>query len=350
MPTSDFLSPMTDWYQANIAVSQIWGLIGFVTALLLASVVFYVVFRTITKVVSACSNWMASRRRKSQQGYGIGISPLKGPKGKAQTKALMTALNDHLADFSFGAPFEILKAPAPRAKGAKGLRADATLWLERASTDLVLWGGRSGKKVDSMDVEVLSLEGSLAPREAVHSEGKMPLITDANRITTGPVAAYLVARALQPGLATAASFKAEKLAPVAETLFMCLQDRENLPERTQLTLETDYCAMGLHIGGQEHFLRVAELRRKRLSGDQALAYDVEVPARIDLGRALLGLSNIKFDPVRVREAMDHLKAAIDLLRTDPNIRLAQATSNAVQRGQAMLENRKRFSVTGGAGV
>ena len=350
MPTSNLINQVTDWYQTNIAVSQIWGVIGFITSLLVALFAVYLVVRALFKTVGAISNWMASRRRKSQQGYGIGISPLKGPQGKAQTKALMAELNDHLAAFSFGAPFEVLRAPTLRAQGSKGLRAHATQWLETASTDLILWGGRESGKLSPLEVEVLSLEGSLSPREAVHSEGMMPVITPANRETTGLVAAYLIARALQPGLATAAAFKKEKLAPVADILFTCLQDRENLPERTQLTLETDYCAMALHIGGQEHLLRVADMRRERLSGTETLSFDIEVPARVDLGRALLGLSNIKFDPVRVREAMDHLKVAIELLRADPNIRLAQATSAAVQQGQAMLENRKRFSVTGGNGI
>ncbi len=73
-------------------------------------------------------------------------------------------------------------------------------------------------------------------------------------------------------------------------------------------------------------------------------------ARIDLGRALLGLAAINFDPVRVREAMDHLKIAVDMLKSDEVLQLAQITNQAVQQGQAMLANRKRFSVTGGSTI
>ena len=48
--------------------------------------------------------------------------------------------------------------------------------------------------------------------------------------------------------------------------------------------------------------------------------------------------------------MDHLKVAVERLKSDQVLRLAQATNQAVQQGQAMLANRKRFSVTGGSTI
>ncbi|MEL6860293.1 MAG: hypothetical protein AAGL11_00515, partial [Pseudomonadota bacterium] len=184
----------------------------------------------------------------------------------------------------------------------------------------------------------------------MHLEGFFPEITAASEATTSRVAAYLVARALQPGLADGTAFKADKLAPVADILLECLGEQEALPSRTALTLETDYASMALHIGGEAHLKRVAELRRKRLSSETQLVPSHAIQARIDLGRALLGLSEINFDPVRVREAMDHLKVAVDLLKADPVLRVAQATNRAVQQGQTMLGNRKRFSVTSGSTI
>ena len=154
---------------------------------------------------------------------------------------------------------------------------------------------------------------------------------------------------LQPGLSDGSAFKAEKLAPVADILVTCLQDRDALPARTQLTLETDYCSMALHLGGEQHLTRVTEMRRRRIASDENLQAAHEIQARIDLGRALLALSDINFDPVRIREAMDHLKIAVDRLKAPIlfcNSR--RLPSQAVQQGQAMLSNRKRFSVTGGS--
>ena len=48
--------------------------------------------------------------------------------------------------------------------------------------------------------------------------------------------------------------------------------------------------------------------------------------------------------------MDQLQLAVERLKTDPIMRLAQATNQAVQQGQTMLANRQRFSVTGGSNV
>ncbi len=293
---------------------------------------------------------LASRKRRSTQGFGIAVAPIVGPKGGGQTKAIIDALEAHLGLFVFGTPVEIVRAPRMRAKGAKGLRAAAITYLEKSSTDLVLWGLRQSGKSEPSSVEILSCGGSLAPVDAMHLEGFFPEITPANADTTSRVTAYLVARALQPGLADGSAYKAEKLAPVADLLLECLDNQDALPERTALTLETDYASMALHIGGEAHLKRVADLRRKRLSSETQLVPAHALQARIDLGRALLGLSEIHFDPVRVREAMDHLKVAVELLKADPVLQLAQATNLAVQKGQTMLGNRKRFSVTSGSTI
>ena len=45
---------------------------------------------------------------------------------------------------------------------------------------------------------------------------------------------------------------------------------------------------------------------------------------------------------------NHLKIAVERLKVDPILQLAQATNQAVLQGQEMLSNRKRFSVTGGS--
>ena len=178
----------------------------------------------------------------------------------------------------------------------------------------------------------------------------LPLITKENEDTTARTVAYLIARALQPGLSDGPAFRADKLAPVAAIIMTCLEDENALPARTRKTLETDYCSMALALNEETHLTRVVELRRRRLAGEEALVPTEEVQARIDLGRALLLLSNNSFDPVRVREAMDHLKVAVERLKVDPALRLAQQTNQAVQQGQAMLSNRKRFSVTGGSTI
>ena len=343
-------SPLIEWFNTYVSGSVIWSGLGLVTALLAVLVLIYFMIKAFAGLVTTISTALASRKRRSTQGFGIAIAPVIGPGGAKQTKAVIAALEDHLALFTFGSPFEIVRAPRIRAKGAKGLRASATTWLEKSSTDLILWGHRKRGKAAPTQVEVLSLGGSLKPDDAMHSEGLLPFIDKANPDTASKAVAYLVARALQPGLADGTAFRAEKLEPVAAILIDCLQDSGALPERTQLTLETDYCSMALALGGAEHLTRVVESRRRRLAGEAPLLPAFEIQARIDLGRALLRQAQTNFDPIRVREAMDHLKVAVDRLKVDPILQLAQATNQAVQQGQAMLANRKRFSVTGGSTI
>lgn len=342
------ISTLTEWFTTTIAGSSIWSGIGLAAATLAALYVVFLLFKGAAAVFAALSTMLASRKRRSTQGFGIAIAPIIGPSGTRQTKAVIAALDAHLELFTFGSPFEIVRAPRLRAKGAKGLRAAATNWLEKSSTDLVLWGYRERGKDQPSRVEVLSLGGSLPPSDAMHSEGLLPLIDKSNQETTSRIVAYLVARALQPGLGDGTAFRAEKLEPVAAILTECLENRDVLPERTQLTLETDYCSMALALATDEHLGRVIEYRRRRLAAEEPLQPAYEVQARIDLGRALLQQSQTNFDPLLVREAMDHLKLAVERLKVDPVLQLAQATNQAVQQGQAMLANRKRFSVTGGS--
>lgn len=342
------LTPLLDWFNTNIVGSLIWSSLGLAAAITFGLAILYIAIKAFIGLIGRVSVTLASRKRRSTQGFGIAIAPIVGPQGAAQTKHIIAALEQHLELFTFGSPFEIVRAPRIRPRGATGLRAAGITWLEKSSTDLVLWGHRKRGKSAATQVEVLSLGGSLKPNDAMHSEGLLPTIDSTNQDTTARTVAYLVARALQPGLADGTAFRAEKLEPVAQILMDCLDRPDGLPERTQLTLETDYCSMALALGTPDHLTRVIEYRRKRLATDQTMLPAFEIQARIDLGRALLNQARSQFDPVRVREAMDHLKLAVERLKTDPILQLAQATNQAVLQGQEMLSNRKRFSVTGGS--
>ena len=344
------LAPLINWFETSIVGSPLWSGLGLFAVALLGMVILWAVVKLAIGAVRSIFEMLSSRKRRSTQGFGIAVAPIVGPGGGNQTKAVMAALKEHLGLFTFGSPFEIVKAPRIRSRGAKGLRASAIRYMERSSTDLILWGARTRRKQDSSEIEILSCAGSLAPADAMHFEGLFPRLTPQNQDTTSRVAAYLVARALQPGLSDGSAFKAEKLEPVADILVACLENPDGIQERTRQTLEHDYSSMALNIGGEAHLMRVAKLRRESLSSDNKLPPSFEVHARIDLGRALLGLADLNFDPVRVREAMDHLKVAVEMLKSDEVLQLAQVTNQAVQQGQTMLANRKRFSVTGGSTI
>ena len=347
MPGNDFTTRLIDWFNQTIAGSPLWAGAGLAAAAIVALFLVWLVLRFVFRVARSIGHAMAGRKRRHTQGYGLGVAPFVGAKGNAMAKALRVALQEEMKHFSFGAPYEVIKAIAPKATKKLGLRDVARKWLTRASADLIVWGYRERGPKAPLVLDILSCEGSLSPAEAQQTRVYLPHDYAKTSETVRRAGAYLVARALQPGLARATAFRAEKLAPVAEILADILAHPGSLPAQTLSMLETDYCAMALHIGSDSGLEQVAKLRRKRLSDGAVPDTETQIAARIDLGRALLGISAKAFDPARVREAMDHLKAAVELLKLNPTIQLANHTTNAVQKGQAMLSARRRFSVTSG---
>ncbi|MEO0550473.1 MAG: hypothetical protein AAFZ91_11185 [Pseudomonadota bacterium] len=347
MPTDLTLSGLSDWFTQHIAQSAIWSGIGLAACVIAAVFLLVWIVRQSYRVFRSLARLLAKRRRRDAQGYGLSLAPLAGARGAKTTAALMASLESDLSEFCFGAPYEIVRAPAPKATAKLGLRDVARRWLASSATDVMVWGHRDSGKLAPFKLDILSREGSLSPEEAVYSRVLLPenYARGSDAIRTCGV--YLIARALLPGLAQATAFRAEKLVPVAAHLASFLQEADALPDETALLIERDYCAMALHIGTPEHLQAVVALRTRRLGATGHLVTAEQISARIDLGRALLAMSETNFDPKRIRTAMDHLKIAVDLLRADPSIKLATDTSAAVQKAQAMLSARRRFSVTGG---
>ncbi|GAB5457864.1 MAG: hypothetical protein Hens3KO_08940 [Henriciella sp.] len=350
MPDLTFATPLIDLFNKFVAGSPIWAGIGLAATIVAAMVILWISLRLILGVFGSFAALLARRKRRQTPGYVLGVARFNGGRGKATTKALITTLKNDLNLFSFGAQFEVIEAPTPKATKRLGLRDVARGWLKKASGDLIVWGHRdSGPKAGFL-IDILSCEGSLTPAEATQTRVQLPRDYAKSTPLVRRAGAYLVARALLPGLSRGTAFKPEKLLPVADFLAELLTEPGSLSEQTIGLLETDYCAMALHIGTDEHLHRIVTLRRQRLLAERPLETETLIAARIDLGSALLALAGQNFDPTQVREAMDHLKIAIDLLRENPTIQLAGQTSNAVQQGQAMLQARQRFSVTGGSGI
>lgn len=350
MAPSVVFNNLVDQFNTLIGTSPIWSAVGFVAAIFVTLYICWKILSVLFGVFGRLRTSLDGRRRQNSQGYGISLAPLGGKKGAATTKALMTALRDHMGQFCFGAPFEVIKAPKFESSGKGGLRERARSWLSTSSTDVVAWGYRPNGKARPFQIDVLSCQGSLSPIEAVESTIEIPENFAKSPELVRVTAAYLFARALQPGLARATAFRAEKLEPVAQVVENCLSQADALSPKTVMTLENDFCAMALHIGEQAYLDRVIMLRRARLLNLDEVDTESKIAARIDLGRALLGVSTTTFDPARVREAMDHLKIAVELLKLNPVLILASQTGAAVQQGQSMLAARRRFSVTGGSGI
>ena len=350
MPSTEITSRLADIYAQLIGSSALWPAVGLAATALVGLLVIALIARLAFGVIARIADAVSSRKRRQTQGYCIGVAPFAGRKGRVASAVLIESLREDLKHFSFGAPYEVVSAPIPRATRTIGMRDIARRWLSRSSAEVMVWGHKDGKSTAPIKLDILSCQGSLTPREAKHSRVQLPANFARGNEAVHRAGVYLIARALQPGLAIATAFRPERLAPVADILTEILANPDSLPDDTQLLLETDYCAMALHIGAEDGIDRVISMRRRRLSRPDVIDTEAQIAARIDLGRALLAKSEKSFDPVRVREAMDHLKIAVELLKLNPTIQLATHTSNAVQAGQRMLQNRQRFSVTGGSSI
>jgi len=343
MPTQG----LADWYGQTIATSSLWATIGFTAALIVLALVLWITVSIVWRQISRMTQAIRRKKRQDAQGYFVAIAPIKGSKGKASSRALMDNLQRHIANFSFGAPIEVVSAPNPRVTAKFGKRDAARNWLRDNGCDLIAWGHREGGKVSPIILDVLSRQGSLTAKEAKYHRIALPPRLDDATETEQIAAAYMLARALQPGLADATSFRPEKLHGAAKVLSKCIAAPDDLPEETLSVMETDYCTMALHLGDDAHLEEVVRLRRARLGRDEEDNTQTKIVTRINLGQALIKLCETQFDVARMREGMDHLKIAIDLLRDNPTLQLATQATLTAQQGQSMLQARSRFSVMGG---
>ncbi|MEM1087204.1 MAG: hypothetical protein AAGH90_05700 [Pseudomonadota bacterium] len=294
-------------------------------------------------------SWASRRqKRKNAHGFGIIVSALSGPKSKQVTDALVLILEKHIGAFTFGGSYDVIPTPALRAKGSMGLRDMAQKRQDELSGTLMVWG-RTYKNSET-SIDLMTREVDAETGYGTHQRFLLP--QDLSDLTAEQerAVAYLFARSFQPGLADAVGFRIEKIKPVAELLEAALEDPGSLPPDTVESIEDDFCTMALHVGDYEDLEYVIQLRRGRLLSDTQLSRRTQIKARVDLGRALVGASKRQHNPARIREAMDHLKQAIELLREHPAIGLATATSDAVRQGEKMLMAKRRFSVTGGSAI
>ena len=346
-----FLQPAADWIEANVLTSPEMAGVGLAASILLALAgVFWIVRRVWRWAATAGSAVSASARsRKSQIGYNILLSPPTGRGGGSAFKFLASASQQHMSSFSFDAPFHVSKtARITGGRSAKAERA-ARRRLKRAGADMIVWGERVGRGSDGLFVFTLSRAGGLTPDEAILDHFLLPSSARKRGEAVQQVAAYLLAKRLQPSLGRPADFRVERLEPVAEQLSALLDVAKSLSPAVRNELEKDYSAAALHVGesgGDQIWLdRVIELRRGALDrlGSVPQA-GVWADAKLDLGRAMIAKAAQKFDPGLVAEGSAHLREAIEILKADPSIRRAEDAMRTLDSARKLTANRDRFSI------
>lgn len=328
---------MIEWYTQTINGSSLWAGIGFGAVIVAILVIALLAARVMVQFFKKGARRLARRRRENTRGYFIAVAPIRGRNGKTLTRTLIDDLTVNMAHFSFGTPVEVFAAPPIHTSKTGSYAEQAREWIGQQSANVISWSSKPPTRKDAtMRISLLSRESTLSAAEAKLSKFEIPKPSAAANKHDRIAVAYLFARALLPGLAAATAFRPQKIHSVATILSQCLENCESLPASARETIEADYCRMALHLNDETHLKKLVKLRHARLSAEAPVDQETQLQSRLDLGRAQLALSDMRFDAARVREAMDHLRVAHDMIVGDERLRLAADIVEASRKGQAML--------------
>ncbi len=344
-----------DWVETHVLSAHEFATFGFAMAVLLCIGLLLLLLSGVRALMTRLRNATGTRafRRSKEPGYRILLARPTGPGSGRTGKWLMSALGDHLAEFNFGAPFRIAATGRISGNTDQKTLAQARRRLAAADADMLVWASRIGKGDNGLVVQGLSRGGGLRPDEARAFSIGLPGRSSALAGQVPQVAAYLLAKKLQPALANPQAFRPEKMKLLAEALDRMLADSETVSQVVRSELEADFCASGVHVAESTGDLgtldRVIALRRSHLDAVTNTSEPMLVSqARMDLGRALLARAEKQFDQKIVQEAISHLSQVVEALRGDPSIQKAQTASDAMFKAQTMIETRKRFSMNFGS--
>lgn len=355
MPVNDWFTNAERWFEANVVGAPELATFGFVMLGVLVLALLAVAFSLVRSVLKSLRNEAGARaaRNDKSPGYRILVARPTGQRAGRAWKWLLSSLESYVPEFSFGAPLKVFRTGSIRGGVETRAVQRARRRLQTADADMLVWADRTGRKEDGFVVHGLSRGGGLTPAEARLFTLTLPGRMSDLEGQMQRVAAYFLARELQPALAHPQSFRPEKMKTLSNALSDILEDTPALPLPLRSRIEADFCASLVHIAEQsgdiEALEQVIMLRRIHLDdikNDQDASRAVQ--AHMDLGRALLAKATKQFDRKTVEAAIGHLSKVIEALQADPTIKRAQAASDAMYKAQNLIETRKRFAVNFGA--
>lgn len=354
MPVDTWFTTAERWFETNVVDATELATFGFVMLCVLAATLVILALSLLGSLLKTLRNASGARAARNDKtpGYRILVARPSGKRAGRAWKWLLTALDSHLSEFNFGAPLKLFRTGTIR--GGMQTRAvqRARRRLDVADADMLVWADRTGRREDGFVIHGLSRGGGLTAAEArsftlvlpgkmADLEGQMPR-----------VAAYLLARELQPALAHPQSFRAEKMKTLSDALSELLAESPALSVALRSRIEADFCASSVHVAEQsgdmealDHVIMLRRIHLEDIKSDRDTSRAVQ--AHMDLGRALLARATKQFDRKTVEEAISHLSKVIEALQADPTIKRAQAASDAMYKAQNLLETRKRFAVNFG---
>lgn len=355
MLIAGWLEAADTWLVGNVPHAEWLGVFGAAMALAAALFVTFRLLRGLASMAGGMLNAAKARSAKASKapGFRILVASPAGLGAGSTGKWLGAALNTHLPVFAFGAPFSLVSMG--QIKGGLGTAsvAQARKRMATADADLFVWASRQGKGARGLELHGLSRGGGLSPADARLFTIALPGAPKAQTDDVGRVAAYLVAKQLQPALSDPQAFRAEKIRELADELDSVLAGNPPVSSTLLNEIEADFCAAGVRVAEELGELsaldKVIAMRRRHLDL-AALTADTGriIQAKLELGRALIVRAEKQFDQAIVKEAIGHLAQAVEGLRSDPAIQRAQSASDALFKAQAMIESRKRFALNFGS--
>ena len=289
------------------------------------------------------------KRASTLPGYRILIGDFEGRSAGRLRRVVHASLDEHLELFNFGALFRVFHVQTLKGRPDGAVLRAARKRLVRTGADMMIWGNKRHDGPDGLLIHGVSRGGGLTAEQAEPFTLKLPGQSDLYGVAERKVTAYMLAKVLQPALARPESFRPERIREVADILDGLLSVDLGVDVGLRRRLEKDFSAITLHLAetqpNWELMQKVIARRRATLNElKQDPNSDDLIDARLDLGQALLRMSEVRFDPVAVREATVALSAVVESLRSHPVIREAQRASDGLAKAQSLVETRRRFAV------
>jgi hypothetical protein len=293
--------------------------------------------------------WVHTVRRNRKPGYLVIVAPFDGPRAERTRAYAEAAVSVHFASFSFNAPFEVLGSPRRFSERAR--EAEARAMMVTTEADMIVWGREIvGGTQNGVRLEGLARQpGDTADRASVFSL-VIPGRIAGDSSDMARLLAYALCRELQPALARPQDFRADRLEPIARRFGAMLEAHKGIgPTPVLRQLQDDYAISALHLGetgrDRDWLERASRAFEAVIAQGRSAEPDRWINAKLGLGRAMLALAELRFDPVRIQEGTAHIRAALDVLRGHAKLRVADQGLAAIQKADRMLENRRRFSIT-----
>jgi hypothetical protein len=349
MDATENLEAVRDlWLRAEAVMADAPGLAltGMIIAVLAIAYVLLRLGRMALRIFGAARRAGVAVRVRASKDVGARILVARGGGGRrgAIGACLKGSLHAYLKDYMFGGLFNVVDYP-----GAVEREEDAQALLRRSEADVVIWSEMPAGTRGVARILSRPLTESDPPRTPATII--MPRQRSAWSEPLKRALAYAVAKQHRPALGRPQDFRPERLQPVVESLLSILSQKPAADPRLIAELEDDSTsgALQLAVSGDAEWLdRAIELSRAIAAVvTRSAAPERWIHNKINLGRALRLKAEKQFDPVMIRESISHLQEALDALRSEPRLKLAEAAAQAIADGQRMLGARRKFSITGG---